>query len=145
MHRIEPGPKCSLVSRDRSSSPDRGHRLWTSGSARIFWFDSSGKALLERGFRRSFFLVLLLVVRPPVRSRLSSEFGLALRGELENVSSTSVMGVDAIDSTFAMGLTSCFELELQSHTGMLRFIYDASLPGTVEEKNLSTSSPPFDA
>jgi len=55
------------------------------------------------------------------------------------------MGVDAIDSTFAVDLPSCFQFmkKLRSDTGGPRFIYDTSLSGAVEEKTLSTGSAPF--
>ena len=70
--------------------------------------------------------------------------GHSLPGELENGSSTSAMGIDAIDPTFALDLTSCFEFveELRSDTGTLRFIFEAYLSGTAEE-NLSTGTAPF--
>ena len=51
-------------------------------------------------------------------------------------------GTDTIDSTFVTDLCACFEFveELRSDTGTLRFIYDASLSGASDEREILLSN-----
>ena len=69
-----------------------------------------------------------------------SRTGKAAENEVKNGT-----GIDAIDSMFVADLWACFEFveELRSDTRTLRFIYDASLSGSLEEESLSSNTVPF--
>jgi hypothetical protein len=109
---------------------------------RFSMFDSSGKAVLERRFRRSFFWCCFwLCARrfEGAHARNSPRAFSKRRMGIVRVPWVSTLLTRLLPWTLLL----VSSLNYDRITGTLQFIYYTSLSGTVEEKNLSTSTAPF--